>query len=540
MNPKQPVVESVADSLADELHVDPSNRCLLVIPADDLLGISYLCDLEEDGTRYCAHVIKKIVEMNRDAEIERVKFLVDVGKGVSKEIVAYNELLDHINRDQLEQEQEDRLWCFKAISDHQGPLSTNDICYKGSKYNVLVDWEDGTSTWEPLHIIATDDPVTCTEYAMDNDLLDVEGWKHFRRLAKKDKQCSHMLHQLWLNSVWHSLIYKFGIQVPCNHKEVAFLDEKNGNTKWKDAQHLELSQIMKYETFDDRGPGHKIIPGYQHIHVHLVYDMKHDLRHKARLVVGGNMTDPPRDSVYSGVISLRSLHICIFLAELNGLATWAADVGNAYLEAKTKEKVCFVAGPEFEDFKLAGHTLIIIKALYGLRSSSVHWHDHFADTLHDIGFIPSRADDDIWMCDMGNHYEYLCIYVDDIAYMSHDPQKLFDLLKDEKKYGYKLKGDGPILYHLGSDFKQDLDGTLAWGAETYIDKMMANYECMFGVQPKKRDWPLPTDCHPELNVTPELEDDGIKIYQSLIGALQWTVTLCHFDVYCATMTLSHF
>ena len=66
-----------------------------------------------------------------------------------------------------------------------------------------------------------------------------------------------------------------------------------------------------------------------------------------------------------------------------------------YLEAETKEKVSFIAGPEFGD--LAGHTLIIVKALYGLRSSGAHWHDCFADCLRDMGFAASKAEPDIWM-----------------------------------------------------------------------------------------------------------------------------------------------
>jgi hypothetical protein len=49
--------------------------------------------------------------------------------------------------------------------------------------------------------------------------------------------------------------------------------------------------------------------------------------------------------------------LLVVLAELNSLQTWSTDIGNAYLEAETKEKVFFVAGPEFGD--LAGHTLII-------------------------------------------------------------------------------------------------------------------------------------------------------------------------------------
>jgi hypothetical protein len=57
----------------------------------------------------------------------------------------------------------------------------------------------------------------------------------------------------------------------------------------------------------------------------------------------------------------------LFIAELNHLQMWATDVGNAYLEAKTTEKVYVIAESEFGD--LEGHVLIIIKALYGLRTS---------------------------------------------------------------------------------------------------------------------------------------------------------------------------
>jgi len=61
--------------------------------------------------------------------------------------------------------------------------------------------------------------------------------------------------------------------------------------------------------------------------------------------------------------------MCIFLAELNGMEAYATDIGNAYLKAKTGEKVCINAGPEFGPQQ--GHLLIIYKALYGLRSSGL-------------------------------------------------------------------------------------------------------------------------------------------------------------------------
>ena len=81
----------------------------------------------------------------------------------------------------------------------------------------------------------------------------------------------------------------------------------------------------------------------------------------------GHLTDVPLESVYSGVVSLKGFRLVMFLAELNGMEAWATDIRNAYLEAKTKEKLVIVAGPKFGE--LQGHLLRIDKALYGLRTS---------------------------------------------------------------------------------------------------------------------------------------------------------------------------
>jgi hypothetical protein len=48
---------------------------------------------------------------------------------------------------------------------------------------------------------------------------------------------------------------------------------------------------------------------------------------------------------------------------LNKFQLWGADVGNAYLEAKTKEKVFLVGGHEFGS--LEGHSLVGDGTLYG-------------------------------------------------------------------------------------------------------------------------------------------------------------------------------
>ena len=47
------------------------------------------------------------------------------------------------------------------------------------------------------------------------------------------------------------------------------------------------------------------------------------------------------------------------------------NIGNTYLESYMNEKVVFTAGPEFKE--LEDHTLVIVKALYGLRSSGARF-----------------------------------------------------------------------------------------------------------------------------------------------------------------------
>ena len=56
---------------------------------------------------------------------------------------------------------------------------------------------------------------------------------------------------------------------------------------------------------------------------------------------------------------------------------WATDIGNTYLESYIKEKVYIKAGAEFGD--RAGHYLVISKALYGLKSSGLRWHERLAN-----------------------------------------------------------------------------------------------------------------------------------------------------------------
>ena len=161
----------------------------------------------------------------------------------------------------------------------------------------------------------------------------------------------------------------FGYLIPKSYKEALEFDKENNNTKWADATRDEMDCIKEQQVFTKGprakwDPQHKKIlnapPNHQKIRVNLIFAVKYNGRHKARLVADGSLTPEPAENIYSGVVSLRHLRLVIFLGELNNLELWGADIGNAYLEAHTQEKLFIIGGAEFEE--LQGFILIFNKA----------------------------------------------------------------------------------------------------------------------------------------------------------------------------------
>ena len=148
---------------------------------DSFIGRTFLLRPQENEERLRAKVTKKVVEEIEAADGNRIpiiNFILDIGEGKVEELITYNQLLDHLEQaDEQDNSMDQELYRSRAIIGHEGPLKATDPNWKGSKWNVQIEWETGEITFEPLSVIAADDPITCAAYAKEKNLYTLMDGK---------------------------------------------------------------------------------------------------------------------------------------------------------------------------------------------------------------------------------------------------------------------------------------------------------------------------------------------------------------------------
>ena len=270
---------------------------------------------------------------------------------------------------------------------------------------------------------------------------------------------------------------KYGFSTPRPADEAKDEDARNGNTL------LEMKNTqVAFEEYDGEIKD-LVRKKYQEVRCHLIFDIKlgENLRRKARLVAGSHTTKIPSLLTYASVVSRDSVCIALTIAALNDLDILACDIQNAYLTAPCREKIFTKAGPEFGSLK--GKYLIITRALYGLKSSGAVFRALLAETLSDLGYKPSYADQDVWMrpavkSDGTKYYEYVLCYVDDVLCISANPAITMNGIRRD----FKLKGnkaEEPTMYLGAGISKMTNDsGDTCWAmsSEKYCTAAIQNVE----------------------------------------------------------------
>lgn len=413
-------------------------------------------------------------------------------------------------------------------------------------WELLVEWKDGTTSWIPLKELKNSNPVEVAEYAVANKIAEEPAFAWWVRhtLRRRDRIIKKVKTRYWRRT------HKFGIELPKTVDEALRIDLRTGTDFWTKAIEKEMKNVMPAFEFRD---DNTVPIGYKHIDCHLIFDVKTDLTRKARYVAGGHQTDPPKESTYSSVVSRDSVRIAFTLAALNGLDVLAGDVQNAYLNAPTTERCYTTAGMEFGKDR-CGRPVLIVRALYGLKSSGARWRDHMAATLRDAGFEGSKADPDVWMRkavkpDGFKYWEYVLCYSDDLLVMSHDPKSVMDFLS--KRYTMKEGSVREPTDYLGAQVRKfTIDGDdgpdecWALSSDLYVKRAIADVETELGQAGKglktKVPTPLSSGYRPELDVSPELDERRASYFQGLIGVLRWMVELGRVDIMVGVSMLSRY
>ena len=155
----------------------------------------------------------------------------------------------------------------------------------------------------------------------------------------------------------------------------------------------------------------------------------------------------------------------------------------------------------------------------------------------ELGFVQSYTDPNVWMHDAGDVYEYVVTYVDDLLVIMKDPQSFFDVL-ESNAHNYSLKNVGLPKYHLSANYYRDTDGTLCMGAQTYVKRLLKNFELLYGELLQKEMSHLDKDDCPELNTAEFSTPNKITKFYSMIGTCQWMITLCRMDISHAIISLN--
>ena len=189
-------------------------------------------------------------------------------------------------------------------------------------------------------------------------------------------------------------------------------------------------------------------------------------------------------------------------------------------------------------------TTVVVRALYGLRSSGSAFRNHLASCMEALNYIPCRSDPNVWMRkarkSIGTeYYEYILLYVDNCLDISETPKEAVSQL--DKFFKMQPRYIASPNIYLGSKVKKmRLTNMLeAWTFSSihYFQEAVSNVEKFLqdlngSMLSMNINTPLFNGYRPELDISPELDGADGAYYQSFIGIIWWMVELGIIDICC--------
>ena len=110
------------------------------ISVNDLIGRTYLTQPADDRTRQRLTIVERLenMENKRNNDLNMITFCFHNNNKSLSEVMTYNQIIDKIESE----DGHDKEWKFKAIMNHEGPLTTKIPQYKGSRWNLKIQCDN--------------------------------------------------------------------------------------------------------------------------------------------------------------------------------------------------------------------------------------------------------------------------------------------------------------------------------------------------------------------------------------------------------------
>jgi ribosomal protein L31E len=177
-------------------------------------------------------------------------------------------------------------------------------------WSLLVQWKDGSISWEKLKDLKASNPIEVTEYAVANRLIEEPAFKWWAPhvLRRRNRITSKVKSQYWKTT------HKFEIRLPKMVEEALEIDKAMNKDLWRKAVNKAMAKVkIAWKTHDGFMPQQaregKVpdLISFQEIGCHIGFDVKMDFTRKAHFVAGGHTTTALSSMTYSSVISRDSI-----------------------------------------------------------------------------------------------------------------------------------------------------------------------------------------------------------------------------------------
>ena len=375
------------------------------------------------------------------------------------------------------------------------------------------------------------------DVAINNDENDEEEREIPRRSTRNRKVPER---NDFITGNWWEIdeaLYSCADDVMGEPKTVKEALESPDKSKWKKALDCEYESLVEYNTWDLVEPP----KGQNIVDSKWVFKVKYNAdgsieRYKTRLVAKGFTQKAGIDfeETFSPVVRYTSIRALLAIVNQLDLELHQMDVSTAFLNGELKEDI-YMSQPE--GYIQEGKEDMVCKlnkSIYGLKQASRCWYDTLGKFLKDAKYRQCAADSCIYMKQVGVHYTYIAVYVDDILIASNSKV----MLHNEKKLlqeRFNTKDLGEAHYCLGIQIQRNREQKQMFLHQTkYLTNLLEKYgmsDCRSISTPQEQN---------KIMIPNEDEPVDKVRYQAVIGSITYAVIATRPDLAQALGSVNRF